>query len=198
MDSNDFIAMMRMKFVAIVALPSELPIEFWPFEEPIIYSGVGKLNAAFTTMRAISKYQPDLILNLGTVGSLNDQLKNVVEINRVIQRDFDAEPLAPRGTVPFEDFPSELFSGYGDASCGTGDTFVRVRENWLLNKNIDVVDMELFAIAKICTQLDTPWRSFKLISDYVNHDSDSDWERNLQFSHIELIGFVANKLKLTF
>ena len=39
-----------VKFVAILALTSELPIEFWPFEEPIIYSVVGKLNAAFTTI----------------------------------------------------------------------------------------------------------------------------------------------------
>lgn len=187
--------MTPMKFVAIVALASELPIEFWPFEEPIIYSGVGKLNAAFTTMRAISKYEPELILNLGTVGSLNDELRNVVEINKVIQRDFDAEPLAPRGAVPFEDFPSELFSGYGDASCGTGDTFVRVRDNWLQNKKIDVVDMELFAIAKVCVQLDIPWRSFKFISDHVNVHSDSDWEQNLQISHVELIKFTQKMLK---
>jgi len=187
--------MKPIKFVAIVALSSELPIEFWPFEEPIIYSGVGKLNAAFTTMRAITKFQPEFVLNLGTVGSLNDELKNVVEIKRVIQRDFDAEPLAPKGVVPFDDFPSELFSGHGEVSCGTGDTFVRVRDNWLQDKKIDVVDMELFAIAKICKQLNTPWRSFKFISDYVNPDSDSDWEQKLPLSPLQLIQFTRNLLK---
>ena len=184
-----------MEFVAVVALPSELPINCWPFEEPIVYSGVGKLNAAFTTMNAIAKYQPKLILNLGTAGSLNSALTNVVEVKTVLQRDFDAEPLAPRGCVPFDVFPSELNSGYGEVSCGTGDTFVRSKELWLSSKNIDLVDMELFAIAKICVQLNTPWRSFKFITDYVNLESDSDWEQNLQNSHVELIKYIENKLK---
>jgi adenosylhomocysteine nucleosidase len=184
-----------MEFVAVVALPSELPIACWPFEEPIVYSGVGKLNAAFTTMNVIAKYQPKLVLNLGTAGSLNSALRNVVEVKTVLQRDFDAEPLAPRGSVPFDVFPSQLNSGYGEASCGTGDNFVRSKEVWLRSKKIDLVDMELFAIAKICVLLNTPWRSFKFISDYVNSESHSDWEQNLQNSHVELIKFIENKLK---
>jgi adenosylhomocysteine nucleosidase len=183
-----------MKFVAIVALPSELPIDFWPFDEPIVYSGVGKLNAAFTAMNVITKYQPKLVINLGTAGALNSALRNVVEIKTVLQRDFDAEPLAPRGSVPFDTFPSELHSGYGDASCGTGDTFVRSKEDWLKLNKVDLVDMELFAIAKICVQLNTPWRSFKFISDYVNSASDSEWKQNLEKSHVELIKFIRNKL----
>ena len=105
------------KFVAIVALPSELPQNLWAFSEPLIYSGVGKLNASIATVQAIDKYKPEFILNLGTVGSLNNKISGVVEIRLVVQRDFDAEPLSPKGKVPFDDKPEVLTSGFGEYSC---------------------------------------------------------------------------------
>jgi adenosylhomocysteine nucleosidase len=179
-----------MRFAAIVALPTEMPLELWPFEEPLIYSGVGKINATLATTRVILDYKPDLVLNLGTAGSLNNSIKGLVEVRQVIERDFDAEPLAPRGTVPFDTFPSLMESGFGQMICGTGDTFVRSREKWLEERKVDLVDMELFAIAKTCQHLNTPWRSFKFISDYVNGESGSDWAKNLLLaapSFLELI-----------
>ena len=90
------------KFVAIVALPSELPREIWNRDEPLIYSGVGKLNAAIATLESINKYQPEFILNLGTVGSIRNDISGVIEIEKVFQRDFDATPLVPKGVVPFD------------------------------------------------------------------------------------------------
>jgi adenosylhomocysteine nucleosidase len=93
------------RFVAIVALPSELPKDLWTYSEPLIYSGVGKLNASIATIQAIDEYNPNFILNLGTVGALNNKISGVVEIREVFQRDFDAEPLSPKGKVPFDNKP---------------------------------------------------------------------------------------------
>ena len=183
-----------MKFAAIVALPAEMPRELWPFEEPLIYSGVGKINAAFTTTQVIQDYKPDLIINFGTAGSLKDSIGGLVEVNKVVQRDFNAEPLAPRGSVPFDEFPNELFSGFGNVVCGTGDTFVRTKESWLKSNGVDLVDMELFAIAKVCEHLITPWRSFKFITDYVNTSSETDWEVNLIQAPNSFIEVIMERL----
>ena len=170
------------RFVAIVALPSELPKDLWTFSEPLIYSGVGKLNASIATLEAIDKFNPEFILNLGTVGSLNENLSGVIEVGKVLQRDFDATPLSPRGQVPFDEKPQILSSGKGEYSCGTGDTFVRSKEDWLQENKIDVVDMELFAIAHACFSRNIPWRSLKFITDYVSVGSGDDWKKNLEHS----------------
>jgi adenosylhomocysteine nucleosidase len=170
------------KFVAIVALPSELPVDLWTFDEPIIFSGVGKLNASVATIKAIDQFKPEFVLNLGTVGSLNESISGVIEIGRVLQRDFDARPLSPKGQVPFDEKPQILTSAKGLFSCGTGDTFVLSKEDWLLENQIDVVDMELFAIAHACYSSNIPWRSFKFITDYISSESGEDWKRNLEQS----------------
>ena len=175
------------RFVAIVALPSELPIDLWTFSEPLIYSGVGKLNASIATIQAIDEHKPNFILNLGTVGALTNDISGVVEIREVFQRDFDAEPLSPKGIVPFDDKPDVLISSFGKYSCGTGDTFVRSKEPWLVENHIDVVDMELFAIAHACYSKGLPWRSLKFITDYVSKDSGDDWKENLDASGARLI-----------
>ena len=176
-----------LKFVAIVALPSELPREIWNRDEPLIYSGVGKLNAAIATLESINKYQPKFILNLGTVGSIRNDISGVIEIEKVFQRDFDATPLVPKGVVPFDEKPNVLSSDFGQYSCGSGDTFVRNKEEWLLENKIDVVDMELYGIAHACFSKNTPWRSFKYITDYISKDSGNDWENNLKYAAASLI-----------
>ena len=35
----------------------------------VILTGVGKVNAAIASLKAIKKYKPDLIINYGTAGS---------------------------------------------------------------------------------------------------------------------------------
>jgi adenosylhomocysteine nucleosidase len=175
------------KFVAIVALPSELPIEIWNRNEPLIYSGVGKLNAAIATLESINKYKPEFILNLGTVGSIRNDISGVVEIKKVFQRDFDATPLVPKGVVPFDEKPHVLSAHFGQYNCGSGDTFVREKEEWLMNNSVDVVDMELFGVAFACYSKNIPWRSFKFITDYVSINSGDDWRKILEKSGIALI-----------
>jgi hypothetical protein len=42
-------------------------------------------------------------------------------------------------------------------------------------EGIDVVDMELFAIANIAYQFNIPWQSFKFVTDDANTDSGNEW-----------------------
>jgi hypothetical protein len=79
----------------LVALKNELEAISIPKSIPIAYTGVGKINAATVTQTAIAHHQPQLIINFGTVGKINPDLSDLITIKRVVQRDMNAEPLAP-------------------------------------------------------------------------------------------------------
>ena len=166
---------MKTELLIITALESELKRNALPNGVEIVYSGVGKINAAVTSIKAIHQYSPKRVLNFGTVGKINPQLQGLLEIGRVIQRDMDAEPLAPRGSTPFCTRPQEYIST-GQFLCGSGDNFVTAHDPWLQSQGIDVVDMELFAIATVAHDHHIPWHSFKYITDDANENSGDDWQ----------------------
>ena len=62
---------MKKPFVIVVALESELSSKAISSHIPLVYSGIGKVNAAIATFKAIKEYQPDFIINFGTVGKIN-------------------------------------------------------------------------------------------------------------------------------
>ena len=62
---------MKSPIVVITALESELNSRLLGPDVPIVYSGVGKINAAIATFRAIQQYQPQFVINFGTVGRIN-------------------------------------------------------------------------------------------------------------------------------
>ena len=160
----------------LVALRNELEAISIPKSIPIAYTGIGKINAATVAQTAILHHQPQLIINFGTVGKINPHLSDLVMIQRVIQRDMNAEPLAPRGVTPFCQKPTEYLSQRGQYTCGTGDSFVTSKDPWLHSQGVDVVDMELFAIAAIAHDHQIPWQSFKYITDDANENSGDDWQ----------------------
>jgi adenosylhomocysteine nucleosidase len=176
-----------MKKVVIVASEYELPPTKWKFDIPLVYSGIGKINAAYNTYYAISKFAPDLVINLGSVGSLVMPIGTTLEIASVVERDFDAEPLESRGTVPFDTCPSVLNSIAEGYKCGTGDNFVMEKDPWLASNDIDVVDMELFSIAKICYLSEIKWRSGKYISDQIGSNSPVEWKSQINVCGNNLI-----------
>jgi adenosylhomocysteine nucleosidase len=92
----------------------------------------------------------------------------------------EAEPLAPRGQTPFSQSPFQLDSGADGVVCGSGDRFVTAVDPWLLQHGVEVVDMELFAIASVCQREGIPWRSFKYISDHADRDSETSWQAHVQ------------------
>ena len=169
-----------------MAIEKEVPKATWKFDSPLIYTGVGKVNAALVATRAIMEFQPDLVLNLGTAGTLDKDCQGVCEISSVIQRDFDTHPLAPRGVVPYQSTPSELNSGYGKYRCGTGDSFMTQKDSWSQANGIQLVDMELYSIAQASYIAKTPWRSAKYVSDIVGENSGNIWESQLFTANIEL------------
>ena len=160
-------AAMKTDLLIITALESELKRNALPSGVELIYSGIGKINAALVSTKAIHQFSPRKIMNFGTAGKVNPQLDGLLEIGKVIQRDMMAEPLAPRGKTPFCDRPSEYLSS-GKYICGSGDSFVTAPDPWLLSQGVDVVDMELFSIACVANHHQILWHSYKYITDDAN------------------------------
>lgn len=171
---------MKTEFLIITALESELKRASLPNGVESVYTGVGKINAAITSLNAIAQYSPKRIINFGTAGKIKSDLHGLLEIGKVIQRDMHAEPLAPRGSTPFCIRPQEYLST-GQFICGSGDSFVTAHDPWLHEQNVDVVDMELYAIAATAHNYQIPWQSFKYITDNANEDSGSDWSERVHY-----------------
>lgn len=163
----------------LVALKNELEAISIPKSIPVAYTGIGKINAATVTQSAIAHYRPKLIVNFGTVGKINPALSELITIGKVIQRDMIAEPLAPRGVTPFCSKPAEYYSEHGQYTCGTGDSFVTSSDPWLIHQSVDVVDMELFAIAAVAHEHQIPWRSYKFISDAADEQAGEQWHQRI-------------------
>ena len=169
----------------------------------VIYTGVGKINATMTLVDRLTDYnyvKPDLVINYGTAGSRKIKKKTLVDCTKFVQRDMDVTGLGfLRGETPFEQDPPVIiqpqnidFNPIGrNATCGTGDCFVEDKSQYYG----EVVDMEAYALAKVCYNYDVPFISFKYITDGADEQAHEDWEANLADGIIEFKEKVLDKLQ---
>ena len=171
----------------------------------VLYTGVGKVNATFELTKVLQKAHlhymppmPELVINYGTAGSRKIKKKQLVDCTKFIQRDMDVTGLGfMKGETPFEDNPpitiksTSKFNPIGrNASCGSGDSFVEDRTNYYG----EVVDMEAYALAKVCYHYDINFISFKYITDGADEQSHEDWEKNLADGIVEFKEQVLEEL----
>ena len=77
------------------------------------------------------------------------------------------------GETPFDNI-NEIINSDEGLSCGSGDSFVTKK----IEMNVDVVDMEAYALAKVCKLENIKFRCFKFISDNADENATSDWIEN--------------------
>ena len=143
------------------------------------FLGVGKINATIRTTELIHQFKPKEIINFGTAGSLNNKLNGIIECSKFYQRDMDCRGLLnfKLGQTPFDKI-NEIINSENGYSCGSGDNFVTTK----IEMNVDVVDMEAYAIAKVCAIKGVKFRCFKFISDNADKSADNDWNKNLKIA----------------
>jgi adenosylhomocysteine nucleosidase len=153
----------------------------------VLFTGVGKVNAALHLMRHLTAQRlagtpVRQVLNVGTAGSRRFATGSLVGCHRFVQRDMDVSPLgfAP-GTTPFEaQWGGELvfepaFAQLPQGLCGTGDSF----DTGTHAQHCDVLDMEAYALAKVCLHEGVDFACAKYISDGADHSSAIDWSAAL-------------------
>lgn len=160
-----------MKILIIVALEEELDKNL--VNTPVVYTGVGISNAAMMAYDAILTHNPDLVINYGSAGALHDH-NGLLTVGSVCQRDADCRPLRERGYMLGENILYYNSSEQG-VKCGSGNNFVTNPDKWT-KEHCDIVDMELWSIAKVCEFNNIPWLSRKWVSDNADGEAGATWE----------------------
>ena len=179
----------KPKIGVLVALEAELDIQhlLQMGIEAVGVIGVGKVNAAIGTMDFLQKHPKlDLIINMGTAGSVDKTVGEVLRCTHFVQRDFE---LPFDGFEHFnteQDFAEELLGQFPRLTnykhtCSTGDNFVHLdHHHEAIAIKADCIEMEAYAIAKVCKHFGKPFLALKYVSDNTNSDSKEDWTESLQ------------------
>jgi len=191
--------MTHPKPLIVMALPQESRGQLERAGASLLYTGVGKVNAAATLARRLAELRcagqaPGLVLNLGTAGSRSIPAHTLVACNRFIQRDMDVSGLGfPVGVTPFDDTPPVIefppvFVDMPQRSCSSGDSFA----THLHDFQGDVVDMEAFALARVCLGEDVPFACAKYVTDGADADSSTHWEAALEAASLGFASLYAS------
>ena len=159
-----------MKRLFVAALKEEVPdLNFFYF------TGVGKINATYHLTQLVLEHRPDEVINFGSAGSLRKNISGLIECTQFYQRDMDARGLMnlKLGQTPFDSIHEIIISKDG-YKCGSGDSFVQSK----IEMDVDVVDMEAYALAKICKLQNISFKCFKFISDNADESAKDDWLEN--------------------
>ncbi len=179
--------MPQSKTLIVMALPQESRGELERAGAQVLYTGVGKVNAARTLARRLAELRcagepPALVVNLGTAGSRSIAAHTLVACDRFSQRDMDVSGLgfAP-GITPFDETPAVIqvpavFARLPQLHCSSADSFATD----LHTVAGDVVDMEAFALARVCMAESIPFACAKYITDGADSDSAAHWQAALE------------------
>jgi adenosylhomocysteine nucleosidase len=173
-------------FLVTVALEIEAQGLFEAAGVPVLYTGLGKVNAAIALTARLAELRVrgvalPTVLNFGTAGSPVLPTHTVVACRAFVQRDMDVTGLgfAP-GVTPYEHEPpriefDQMFSELPHGVCGSGDRFETGRPAVAC----DVIDMEAYALAKACRRAGAGFGCVKYVTDGADHAAADDWQKNL-------------------
>ena len=174
----------------LVALENELPKDQFYNQYKggsrfqLHYTGVGLVNACIQASKLVFTNNATEIVNFGTAGlvSNKDLAGQLVEVDVVLHREMKTEPQAPRGVTPFEndEFAGALMlNSDTNITLGSGDSFVQAPDSWFEYANVDLVDMEAYAMAKLCAMNNIPFRSIKYVTDFADENAMKNWQENV-------------------
>lgn len=164
------------------------------------YTGIGKVNAAMSTTILINIIKPDLVINLGTAGGINKNLKilDLVIADKLAYHDVDVTAFGYKlGQIPqneiylktninkefiqkLKDIEENIYVG----TIVTGDQFVNKQEDKVKIENnfqnVYAVEMESTVIVDVCNKLKTKVIVIRGISDLTHTDSTIEFDIYLE------------------
>ena len=173
--------------------------------------GVGKVNAAMSTQLIISRYQPDVVLNVGVAGCFeNVPIGTLVLATGFVQHDSDTsslgDPVGLVSTVNMVTFPTswheksrlamdKLGLPYRTGLVATGDWFATdtPRSQWIFDTFHPLLcEMEGGAVAQVCHRNGVPFIALKSVSDCVleHHDFFFNFPEAIRRLNGVAMGFI--------
>jgi adenosylhomocysteine nucleosidase len=190
------------RIIVVIALRVESAGEFEAAGVPVLYCGVGKVNAAIALTKELSRYvqqgeEMPLVVNFGSAGSRCFAPGTLVACQEFVQRDMDVSGLGfALGVTPYDEAPSALifdpvFTDLPAAVCGSGDSFATAD----IEVDCAVIDMEAYALAKVCWHENARFACVKYVTDGADHAAADDWQRNVHVAAEDFLQLFRGLLK---
>ena len=152
--------------------------------EPLLCH-VGPVEAALNLTRYLATNSSvDLVVSLGSAGSSTLEQTGIYQASEVSYRDMDASPLGfEKGVTPFLDLPAKItihltIPKLPSARLSTGANIVSGEAYEAVDA--DMVDMESWALLRVCQRFEIPMIGLRGISDGKEPLKEySDWARYL-------------------
>jgi adenosylhomocysteine nucleosidase len=180
--------------IVVIALRVESAGVFEAAGVPVLYCGVGKVNAAIALTKELSRYahqgeEMPLVVNFGSAGSRCFATGTLAACTEFVQRDMDVRGLGfALGVTPYDEAPAALlfdpvFTQLPAAVCGSADSFVTAE----IEVDCAVIDMEAYALAKVCWHENARFACVKYVTDGADHTAADDWQRNVHVAAEEFL-----------
>ena len=174
----------------VIACKEESEGLFEKLDTNIIFTGVGKINATYFLTKKLDELKqknnfPKYVINLGSCGSKKYKKGSLVYCNKFIQRDMDATAFGyEKFMTPSDIFPlilehDKIIDNLPEGVCGSGDSFVTTEK---VDDKIDLVDMEAYALARVCKLEKIDFIAIKYITDGLDENGGNDWEKEVRSS----------------
>lgn len=163
----------------------------------ILYTGIGKTNAAFALTEALSvleqnEFSVKEIINIGLAGGFGLKLGEIVQVKHTTFSDFDLSVF--NDPAPSFDLKLALNLKLPEVVCFSADRFV--------TKPLDskectyICDMELTSLAQIAEIKQIPLIAFKIVSDLLGSEFSqiNDYFRSKRpdtMAKLEIVLFVC-------
>ena len=175
----------------IAALKSELLpfLRHWPPSDKTVLSsgtlyrtknihmlrcGLGQKSAEIVLKTYLKNHTPQIVINVGFAGCLLAQ--DCSDYTRAVQTVVDAASGRHYTLQLPPNLPAEKVTRV--LTVPDAITEARHRDRLYQKFGMELVDMELAAIASVCAESNLPLYSFKLVSDQANEDTKSEFMAN--------------------
>ena len=179
-------------------------------EVVLVKSNVGKVNSARVTQLLIDYFNIDLVINVGTAGSVDNSLEigDVVVATELVQYDFDVTPFGRKlgeienigESIKVDEKLLKLFDNINvrKGIIASGDKFIVNREDKDNIRNIFkalAIEMEGASIAQVCYLDKIPFLVIRSITDKLDGSSKIDFEKFLESSSKNAANILKELLK---
>ena len=185
---------------ALIAASSREELSSFKDERYVkVVTGVGLSLAAVNTVKAIIEFDPDIVINIGSAGSLKSchPVGSVLSFSSVYCKDQNLSlyHLAPYATIMSDGSTVREMKLIGDENILLSSSSFSSEKDDVVNA--DAADMECYSVALASYLCQKRCASFKLITDIVGERPlISDYKRILREGRIhleeEVRRFLAN------
>lgn len=179
-------------------------------EVVLVKSNVGKVNSARVTQLLIDYFNIDLVINVGTAGSVDNSLEigDVVVATELVQYDFDVTPFGRKlgeienigESIKVDEKLLELFNKINvkKGIIASGDKFIvnsEDKDNIRNTFKALAIEMEGASIAQVCYLDKIPFLVIRSITDKLDGSSKIDFEKFLESSSKSAANILKEILK---